>query len=287
MKQDNCPLRFADNPVFGIQMHYRKENDVNQFDNKLIAMSNVLAKKQTKWTVTEKKLFFLTISQLRWKENSNSNVIELRKADIYEKLDLNPDDLPSGYLRNQFKSMASKSWIEFGDDEDFDDNFLIVGCSGRGKTFKVTINPIYMPLVQELNARYTMFWLDDLLEFESKHAMTLYQTLRRLFREDLAWSQPIDFTTVQLKDVFGLSKDDYMNKKSGKFERTNFEKYCVQRAVDEINSKCQAMHIFEWFKDYDRSGHVKKYVFQVSCKTREYQPKENAHEEDTSNSEIW
>ena len=42
------------------------------------------------------------------------------------------------------------------------------------------------------------------------------------------------YTTKQLKEMFGLSKDDYC-KKDGKFNRTEFEKKTIEVAIKEIN----------------------------------------------------
>ena len=43
-------------------------------------------------------------------------------------------------------------------------------------------------------------------------------------------------TTKELKDVFNMNKEDYMNK-SGNFDRYNFEKFAIKNAVNELNAK--------------------------------------------------
>lgn len=239
----------------------------NQFDDRFVAMANSLARRQVKWSVFEQKLFFLTISQLQFTMANNPTKVILKKKDIFEKLGLNPDNTPGGYLRSQFKMMMLKSYVEWEDEEDpeeiWEDGYLVINVKATKKEIFVTLNENYLPLLEGLCTNYTMMLLDDLVVFSSGHTLALYQQLRRMYDTRYLWNEK-DFTTKQLKELFGLSKDDYM-RKDGKFDRYNFEKYCVQVAVDEINEKAKMLGGLTWRKT-KKDGLVDKYVFRYAVK---------------------
>ena len=62
------------------------------------------------------------------------------------------------------------------------------------------------------------------------------------------------YTTKQLKEIFGLSKDDYC-KKDGKFNRTEFEKKTIEVAIKEINQNTR-MKV-----EYKKNNRVANYQF--------------------------
>jgi hypothetical protein len=238
-----------------------------QFDDRLVAMANTLARRQVKWSVFERKLFYLTISQLRFTLSNNPTKVILKKKDIYKKLGMSGTTYSGGYLKEQFKQMQIRSFVSWEDENDPDEiwenGFLITHTKATKHEIYVTLSEEFMPLLQELSQKYTMLLLDDLVSFDSKHTIVLYQNLRRIYHTKYLWNEK-DFSTKQLKDMFGLSETDY-TKKDGKFNRTMFEQQCVQRAVDEINEKSDMMHIEKWWK-VKQDGKVHRYVFRYACK---------------------
>ena len=68
----------------------------------------------------------------------------------------------------------------------------------------------------------------------------------------------IRFSTTQLKEFFGLKKDDYVS--GGKFKRTDFENKTINVAIKEINEKSKCIKNLTYRKEYN-GRRVKCYVF--------------------------
>lgn len=256
------------------QLRSDEKEEKNSLENKLVAISNSLAKSQIEWTITEKKLFVMVLTKLVWKDTINEKEIELDKKEIMEVLGTpTAEKNTSLWLRKQFKSMVRKSmisWTDPNDSEIYEDGMLFtLARSTRGKMY-VTINEVYKPHLEMLINNYTFFLADDVYGFKSSFAYDLFKVLNMLY-DKRTWKNKRDFSTKQLKELFGLSKDDYMRpKEKGGFDRYNFEKYCVKRAVDEINNG-EMVQIWNWGKT-KKGGHVMGYFFEYSVKTKRERP---------------
>lgn len=68
----------------------------------------------------------------------------------------------------------------------------------------------------------------------------------------------IDYSTRKLKMMFGLSIDDYM--RDGHFDRYNFEKITINRAVKEINEKSKCIKNLTYRK-VKKGSRVQYYLF--------------------------
>ena len=72
---------------------------------------------------------------------------------------------------------------------------------------------MFMPVIKDVSNNYVQLLLDDTIMFQSKFSMTLYQNLLSLKNEEEHLGETVrtaDFTTKQLKDIFGLEKEDYV-----------------------------------------------------------------------------
>lgn len=69
----------------------------------------------------------------------------------------------------------------------------------------------------------------------------------------------IDYSTRQLKMMFGLSKDDYV-KKDGHFNRTTFENRTIDIAVKDINEKSKCIQNLRYEK-VKKGNRVQYYLF--------------------------
>ena len=265
---------------FGKYENVRQElsKDENMLSNKIVAMSNQLAKSQIRWTMTQKKLFVAVISQLRWRKLGNSTEIVILKKDVAEKLGVNYDSTDlSRYLRNEFKKMVKKSFVEwenpFAENEkdiEYECGFLFTNYRSTRNECVVKINPEFMPHLEGLLNNYMFFLSEDVYNFKSGFSFDLYKHLQVLYDNRYFVNVKL-FTTKQLKDIFGLSKEDYTNKKTKKFDRYNFEKYTIEVAVREINESYKnggMMHINKWEKK-KVNGFVKGYVFEYVVRQKD------------------
>lgn len=154
-----------------------------------------------------------------------------------------------------FKKLAFASWIEFGDDEIFDDGFLFSAVRTTKNKVYVKVTEKYIPLLIKLQPGFTRLLSDDAISFVSKFSMILYQQIMRLNNKG---TYGVGFTTKELKTLFGLSKDDYMS--GSRFDRYNFEKYTINVAVKDINDKSKCIQNLRYEKR-KRNGRIQGYVF--------------------------
>ena len=200
--------------------------------NQIIAMDNTLAKKSTSFTAEEQRLFYLTLASI--KPDQKTCEVAVEKKALIDMLGFTSRDAYSR-IRPMFLKLMKHSLICYGDDEDFDDGFLITRIRTTKRSVYVTFGEQYMPLLIELAPGFTRMLSDDAIKFRSKYSMLLYQNLMRLNNKG---RDGIDWSTRELKEMFGLGKDDYVY--NGVFNRKLFETYTVDLAVREINalSKC-------------------------------------------------
>lgn len=216
----------------------------------IIAMDNMIATKSTKFTVDEQRLFYITLASI--KPDQKGNEIEIDKKAMMDMLGFTSQSYYSR-IRSMFKKLAKNSWIEFGDDEIFDDGFLISGIRTSKRKVYVTISERYIPMLIELAPGFTRLLSDDAISFKSKFSMLLYQQLMR-------WNHKGVFgaTTRELKDLFGMTKDDYVYK--GAFNRALFERKSIDVAVYDINEKSKCIRNLRYIKK-KKGNRVQGYVF--------------------------
>lgn len=237
------------------------ENYANkgQFDDKEVIISNELVRQNIKITLEEEKLMHCIFSQLNGLENkAQKRVIKLYKNDLFDLLSLTSS---TRYieLKKRFKSLTEKSVVDVvlpnGNDLIAP---VIVGIESNYKAdhFIVELNERFMPYLERLVTHYTKLELDSIVQFESKYSLILYKYLSS-WRSN-HYHRMTHLTTKELKELFGLTKDDYVYK--GKFQRTHFERKTLETAINEINDK-----VPYWGVRYEktkRGGRVTGYTIE-------------------------
>lgn len=256
-----------------------KNEDLHE---QIIAMDNTLAKKSTKFSVEEQRLFYIVLASI--KPNQKGNEIEISKKAIMNMLGFTSK---SNYarIRQMFVKLMQNSMISFGDDEIWCDGFLFSKVRTTKKNVYITVDQEYIPLLIQLAPGFTRLLSDDAISFKSKFSMLIYQQLMRLNNKG---HYGVGFTTKELKELFGMSKDDYMS--NGNFDRYNFEKNTIHLAVQDINekSKCISNLRVEKRKKGNRvQGYVFFFDYQDPNKFREvYQPTINDYIENEPTEEL-
>lgn len=269
---------------------YEKQ-EKNALKNQLVAVSRSLAKSRINWTVEEKKLFVMCLTQIKWSKKENNNVVSLSKKDIVDSLGLDLDSSHrSIYLRRAFRKLAIDSevhWTDPNDSRVWRDDFLIIGRRSNRNEIIVEFNPYFMPHLENLvkNTPYLTIWSSDVYGFKSRFSFALFEDLRLHWDDRFDWNYR-DFTTNQLKEIFGLGKNDYI-RKDGYFDRRHFEIFTLDRAIDEINkSEMMMIHIQGFnksnepifYKKIKKGGCVYKYQIQYKCMVHTTPYKDQPHE---------
>lgn len=231
----------------------------NTLENQVIAMSNTLAQKATRFTALQQRLFYVTLASLKQGTNSK-NEVKIDKEELFEYLNIRFDTGRWTKMRYQFTKLMHNSFIQFGTDEEFNDGFLITGVRSTRKNVYVEIGQRYLPLVEELANNFVRLLDDDVVSFGSKFSMMLYQNL---MKDKWKLTSPeyfgCDYSTKRLKMMFGLEKDDYV-KSSGAFNRTEFEKKTVNKALKEINEKSRCIRNLKYRK-IKKGNRIRCYLF--------------------------
>lgn len=238
---------------------------VEDLHEQIIAMDNTLVNKATKFTVEEQRLFYITLASI--KPNLKDDEIEVDKKALFNMLGFTSK---SNYqrIRPMFKKLILNSYIEFGDDEIFEDGVLFSSVRTTKKKVYVTVAKKYIPLLIKLQPGFTRLLSDDAISFKSKYSMIIYQQLMR-------WNHKGVFgaTTKELKTLFGMTKEDYVNSKTGRFDRYNFEKFTIDLAIADINEKSKCISNLRYEKK-KKGNRVQGYVFYFDyIDPNEFRPK--------------
>lgn len=200
-----------------------------------------------------KKLFFMCLASVPdYHETLENDTIVINKKEMFDYLGLDWESNHDVYktYRNLFERLIKATWYEHSEETGDMFGYMFYDVDARGATYKILVNKKFLPALSELKKDFTKFLTNDVMQFKSGHSTSLYQYLMSMNSK-----REVDFTTKQLKELFGLSKDDYCDKK-GKFSRTHFEKYTIETALKELNEKCKSITIF---KQIDKNGNVGLY----------------------------
>lgn len=255
---------------------------VDYFDGVLVqnvvAVSKTFAKVLPKWSQVEVKLFFSIIERINWRKSNNGNVVVLSNIDLRKRIGWTESDNLrqfSKYVFATLKHMKSVGDIEIKNLSYENDSIYIQGSlfyhvEGNQDYTLIVLNPKFMPLFENLikTKNYFTYWVSDIYKLRSKHAQNFYFELIEKSKKFGADIEEVDFTTKQLKNVFGLDKDSYMDKDG--FNRSKFEKRTLDKAIEEIiNSKLIDLVPYEDGKYYVKTKNgkkVDKYKFQYRVK---------------------
>ncbi len=254
----------VDNDYIKTQDLIEKRLKSSRLDNKPVLISNVLTRQKTRFTLEEEQLLFCVLSKLKPFEKNN-RIIEVLKEELFEKLGLFDTKERYMLLKKRFQSMMVKTYVSvtFEDKSNWN-GFVITGWGSDYKSnhFKVEFNERFLPYVEELLGHYTRLELDSVVEFKSKYSLSLYKYLS-------SWKDngnPNDtnqyryLSTKELKELFGLGKEDYVY--NDKFNRALFEKKTVDVAVEEINSKTNDLRVS--YTKVKKGNRVIAYMFDIN-----------------------
>lgn len=224
--------------------------DENLHDQ-IIAMDNTLTQKATKFTVEEQRLFYIILASI--KPDQKGNEIEIDKKAMIDMLGFTSRDVYSR-IRPMFIKLIRNSMISFTESEEiWQDGLLFTKVRTTKKKVYVTVDQEYIPLLIKLQPGFTRLLSDDAISFKSKFSMLIYQQLMR-------WSHKGVFgaTTKELKDLFGMTKDDYVY--NGKFNRQMFEQRTIDVAIQDINEKSKCINNLKYEKK-KKGNRIQGYVF--------------------------
>lgn len=231
------------------------------------AIKSILAMPKNK----EYKLLMLILTQIDDGRKGEDVIISLNKHEAMEILGRKYNKYKaSPFIRGELKNFAKDVMVEISyDDENWEDCPVITQRKSEYGSITVKLEKEavdrFFRGFHERGDTYTRLWVNDIYAFKSLQTTRLYIDL--LFHADRRKKiQEWVYTTRQLKDLFGLSKEDYTCSINGRTElqRDVFEKRCVSKALEEIQEKAEKMEFVKsakglLFEKIYECGRVKGY----------------------------
>lgn len=224
-------------------------NKVDDLQNKLVAQNNDLISSFPDMRLASMKIFEIAVGAVDTNVEHVQREVSLKKNAIYNALKQTGNSrtthlrdvleqlqkqalfhlLPSKETNNREIIISPISKIEWDDSEDY---------------VSLSFTPEIIPYITKLKKNFTQYKLEDVLNLNSKHAVTLYKTLIMSFNKYLnynkqnnvkqsqldAWQNP----TISVKEI---------RRMTGTLKRypnfAMFRKNVLDRAVKEINEKTE------------------------------------------------
>lgn len=208
------------------------------------------------------KLLGLILSKIKYtSENRVNGILEVEctLSEIRKACGVDSKDTNFEYYKNVARNLIKSSYVE-GTVDGIDIMGYAVPVAELDPnadqiTFKFNLFEKFLPYFQNLATNYTVIQLENTKKFKSRFSYVLYMNLlswREINKEGFRF-----YTTKQLKEMFGLSKEDYC-RKTGKFDRNAFERYTIEPAIKEINELTNMK--VQWKKNY-KGKRVVNYQF--------------------------
>lgn len=204
------------------------------------ALSNEFVRLPKKIDLQPLKILGLILSKIDFKKDNRVNgtvQVDCSLSEIRKACGVNKDNKNYEYYKGIVKELVKTSYVEgVVNNEDVMGYAIPVvkAISDEEKiTFRFTLFNEFLPYFQQLASNYTIIQLEQAKKFKSRFTYNLFMNL-------LSWKEKNNvvayrfYTTKQLKELFGLDKDDYC-KSNGKFNRYEFERKTIEIACKEIN----------------------------------------------------
>ena len=231
----------------------------NSLDAMQLKIHNQMARTLARFEEPEHaKLFLISLGCLLKSEN---NIAYIKKVELFDKLNITDEDRHTRYFK-MLDKMSEKTKYDITIDKDTQIAGRIAYKVKRTRNeYHVYFDEDIAPTLKELKSQYSLLYIDSIMQFKSSYSITLYNYLlswhNKSYKINKQW-----LSTKQLKELFGLSEDDYV-RPNGTFNRNAFETRTIQKAVDEI-TEAGYMHIC-WYKAKDKlTKKVIAYVFEFT-----------------------
>jgi len=241
-------------------------NNTSFFTDKSYAMANSLIRLPNPLPLTSLQIFGLALSKVDWttrnpKDVNNQIEVSFTLAEVAQACGSSSHN--SEWYKNALINLQKKTVLDINENGQWLYGPIITLITmDVGRKIKVKLNADLNPYIEALGGNFTVFTLASTYKFRSRYAYILYANLCSWQNHSRDREDPFDvrsryYSTRDLKKMFDLKEDDYVV--NGHFNRTNFEKYVIKKAVEEINEYSN-IRVLEWRKSYEGKS-VKHYIF--------------------------
>lgn len=211
------------------------EKKKNRYDGITIIYSNDLARAKNSYSLEEHKALHLIYSHIKPYEK-NPSIFQINKRDFFEKLELTGNSKYKTYKKvmNNLRKKSDAKLFDSEKQSEIEGNIIATTEWFKNKSFfEVEISQKFMPYLEQVKNYFTKLDGDSLIRFKSNHSLNLYKFLCS-WRQKNAKDLQKELSTRDLKEIFGLTIDDYVI--NGRFKRWEFEERTLNKALAEINT---------------------------------------------------
>lgn len=236
-------------------------------NHKTFALANDFVRMPNRLSAPELKVFYHCLTKIDWSTangKDDNGMIEVATSISEIRKAIGSASHDYRYYVKLLENLQIKAWIRV-DINGFFRRAVIMPdlLVFNYQEVHIFINRRLTPFIENLHKYYTVYEIANTAKFQSRFALILYMNLltwndHSADREDELDERERYYSTEQLWFMFDLDDDDYHDK-NGKLTRKHFEKYVIERAVNEINAKDVGIRL-DWRKK--RNGrYVDKYIF--------------------------
>lgn len=213
---------------------------------RLFAVSRIFSRARKEMSLAEQKTFVYALSEMRFTEESNSEIVFLDKKTLANICGVKSDaNHLSVDLHNLIRDLAKHSEVHFSKEDVglYDDGQIITRVTMFKNRVRVKFEKDYLSLFTGLTTDYLTMWSSDIFQMTSKRSVQFYEFLRQNTdtRKDV---NCIGLGVKAFKEMFSIpqeGKGSYM-KSDGHFNRTEFEKKIIQSLCNDLKD-CKMIHL--------------------------------------------
>ena len=263
-KADIIPLKGVDSMVSG-----KRKRELQEYY--VVKSNELIQKARYKMTVQQQKLILYAISKIK-KNDLPDQVYDLSIDEVCSVMGIEYDAGGTYYkrIKDDLLKLTTRIWVKFPDRSEGTVSWLsdayIIPLSG---TVQIKFHERMTPFLFELQNRYTQYQLSEVLVFNGKYSIRLYELIRSFLTQDElrdGREKEISFTVDELREL--LSAEKYK-------DFPEFNRSVLKKAVAEINQCSDVIRIS--YDTYKAGKKVSKIVFIVEYPT--LMQKFSAHEE--------
>lgn len=232
--------------------HTKKENQ--QY---LVVKANDLIRK-TRYNLTaqQQKIVLYAISKIK-PNDPPQTWYQINIDEICEACGI---EIDGGHyykvIKEDLQKLTTRLWVKMPDNSEATVSWIsdaeIIPLSGK---VYIKFHEKMAPYLFELRERYTMYHLEDVLVFKSRHSIRLYELLRSyITSRDIVREieKDVSFTVEQLREILAVDKYNRW---------ADLNRFVIKKAVDEINLCNDIIHIeYETFKGEGRNIELVNFI---------------------------
>lgn len=224
----------------------------------VVKANDLIRKTRYNLTTQQQKIVLFAISKIKKDDPPNTKY----EISIEEICDACGITMEGGYyykaIKEDLQKLTTRLWVKMPDNSEATVAWIsdaeIIPLSGQ---VYIKFHEKMAPYLFELKERYTMYHLEDVLVFKSRHSIRLYELLRS-YTTNKALEEyeerKATFTIDEIRELLAIDK----------YPRwADLDRFVIRKAVEEINLCNDEIHI-EYKTEKGKGRNIEKIIFTIS-----------------------